>query len=981
VPSVQHHVDIRISLIHSIQDSRSLRASGVSLRSTCTELPGKKLRNKMEVQPSSNIATLKSHKAFPRRTAAAGASNSKHSVKLERSLERVSDAYSYSSSERIRSWIPEPSPVPLAPERGLPLTPPSNSTENVVSSWIEDSPSKDRAFATTYTSGSSGIVTPVVQRSPPTPETTPPRVNHILYTSVAHSASRKLSSRAESFKTAREEPSSDDEARQQDLPSVHPVKQHLLKTAGHKRLRDIGLGLGMESEEDDPPLRDPAPRFPSETYDFVTFDGAWGGSRDGLDSIGADESQHLPRIGLVRRRKRPQISNRSSPTSPKVVEEAPNALTKSLSLRQRVERSRQSPPSASTERFAEQIQWPLRDEGLDIDAKLREVDNRRLSQMSATSTVVEAIVIDTPPRRERTLRHTGRICTLNTLDHSSSHSNRSSLISADHSHQHLLRHTRSPEGGPKRSFVSDSATSMASSMAKVRQDTVPVIVIPERRSSLKSSAPSSRRLSRTISLTSARQQSSRPTTAPDETVGYFDLSGRERRTISAVVPEFTPSKPEGRIARETPPALVAQKSSPSAPTSRNFSRTTSGTSASVIAHDGEEGQSSQSQPILQITEPNDIQTTGLDRSSTGDWSATRPRSALVTPFSLRSARSSTPGTLEVDEATAVSIYPHTNKSILVVQQLPRRNSQPAEHSTFVAGNANFVIPGPTKPAIIHQSPVTPEDPVFEERHLINSPLKNPRDPPQPPDFKIIPPTPANNTPVDDLDRHSVQPPSSGSPRTRGPLSMMKRALSSRRYSESFVSPLSRSLSRRRTISARAPSVSDTHENKLHPFWRPRGFWDDLSDSDSEFGNSGVLVGNSIGMPQPKTTTPSRTSSLSRRFGSLRLRGRQRFGWSQEGPRGSDQRRRQSYSDTYDNQSNDYEFIQPDRSEERPHDGVVIPRLGYQVQFVGFRGLQERMEKRKERREEGKRERIREKLRGSIGVVLPASEGQVDEWGR
>jgi len=40
-----------------------------------------------------------------------------------------------------------------------------------------------------------------------------------------------------------------------------------------------------------------------------------------------------------------------------------------------------------------------------------------------------------------------------------------------------------------------------------------------------------------------------------------------------------------------------------------------------------------------------------------------------------------------------------------------------------------------------------------------------------------------------------------------------------------------------------------------------------------------------------------------------------------------------------------------------------------------------MEKRKERREEGKRERIREKLRGSIGVVLPASEGQVDDWGR
>lgn len=928
----------------------------------------------MEVQPPSTIATFKSHKAFPRRTVVLAASNPKHSVKLERSLEHLSDAYNYSSSERIRSWIPEPSPVQLAPERGLPLTPPSNSNENVDSSWIEDSPSKDRAFATTYTSGSSGIVTPVVQRSPPTPETTPPRVNPTHHSSVAHPASRQLSSRAESFKTALEELSSDDEAPLQDVPSVHSARQHWLRTAGHERLRDIGLGLGMESEEDDPPLREVAPRLPSQTYDFVTFNGAWGGSRDGLDSIGADENQHSPRIGVVRRRKRPQISNRSSPTSPKVIQEAP------LSLRQRVERSRQSPPSASTERFAEQIQWPLREDGLDIDAKLREVDNRRLSQMSATSTVVEAIVIDTPPRRERTLRHTGRICTLNTIGNSSSHSNRSSVISADRSHQRLLRHAKSPEGGPKRSFVSDSTTSMASSLAKVRQDTVPVIVIPERRSSLKSSAPSSRRLSRTISLTSARQQSSRPTTAPDETVGYFDLPSRERRTVSAIVPEFTTSKPKGRIARETSPSLVAQKSSPSVPTSRNFSRTTSVTSASVIAHDGEEGQSSQSQPILQITEPSDTQIPGLDRSSTGDWSAMRPRSTLVTPFSLRSARSSTPGTLEVDEATAVSIYPHTNKSILVVQQLPRRDSQPAEQSTFVAGNANFVIPGPTKRAIIHQSPVTPEDPVFEERHLINSPLKNPREPPQPPDLKIIPPTPANNTPVDDPDRRSVQQPS-GSPRTRGPLSMVKRALSSRRYSESFVSPLSRSLSRRRIVSAHAPSVSDTHESKLHPFWRPRGFWDDLSDSDSEFGNSGVLVGSPIGMPQPKPTTPSRTSSLSQRFGALRLHGRQRFGWLQDGHRGGDQRRRQSYSNSYDNENYDYEFIQPDRSEERSHNGVVIPRLGYQVQFVGFRGLQERMEKRKERREEGKRERIREKLRGSIGVVIPASEGQVENWGR
>ena len=946
------------------------------------DMPGKELGNNMEVPQPLNVAMLKSHKAFPKRATLSGTSNPKHSVKHGRSLEHLSDAYSYSSSERIRSWIPDPSPVQVAPDRGLPLTPPSNSAENIDSSWIEDSPSKERAFTTTYTSGSSGIATPVVQRSPPTPETTPPRTNNVDYTSVARSASRKLSSRTGSFKTAREELSSDDEGRQLDGPAPNLAGQRWLRTVGHERLRDAGLGLGFESGENDSPLIGVALRRPSETYDFVTFDGAWGGSHEGLDSIATDGSQHSPHVRLVRRRKRPQISYRSSPTALNFNEGAPTNRAQSLSLRERVEKSSQSPMSASTERFAEQIQWPLRNGSLDVDAKLREVDHRRFSQMSTNSTVVEAIVIDTPPRRQRTLRHTGRISTLNSLDNALSHSNRSSLISTDQPSRRLHRHAKSPEGETKRSYASNSATSRTSSLAKARHDTIPVIVVPERQSSLKSAAPSSRHLSRTVSLTSACQQSSRPTTAPDETVGYFDLPSQDCRTRSVVVPQTTNLKPEWRIARETPPALLAQKSSPSVPASRNFSRTTSVASASMIAHDGEEGQSSQSQPILQVTEPHDTQNTSLDRSSTGDWSALRPRSALVTPFSLRSARSSTPGTLEVDEATAVSIYPHTNKSILVVQQLPRRNSQPAEHSTIVAGNANFVLPGSDKPATIHQSPLTPEDPVFEERHLINSPLKNPREPPQPPDFKIIPATPANNTPVDDIDRHSDQQPSPASLKNRGPLTMMKRAFSTHRYSESFVAPISRTLLRRRTISARAPSVGDNPENKLHPFWRPRGFWDDLSDSDSdsEFGNSGVLVGNSIGMPQSKHTTPSRTSSLSQRFESLRLRGRRMSGWSPGGHR-SRERRRQSYNDGFDKPNYDYEFIQPDRSAERSHSGVIIPRLGYQVHFVGFKGLQERMEKRKEKREEGKRERIREKLRGSIGVVIPAHQDGFEDWGR
>lgn len=72
-----------------------------------------------------------------------------------------------------------------------------------------------------------------------------------------------------------------------------------------------------------------------------------------------------------------------------------------------------------------------------------------------------------------------------------------------------------------------------------------------------------------------------------------------------------------------------------------------------------------------------------------------------------------------------------------------------------------------------------------------------------------------------------------------------------------------------------------------------------------------------------------------------------------------------YEDADANRS--YEFIQPEQASELVR-GSTMPRLGYPVQFVGLKGLAERMEKRKERRREGKRERLREKLRGGGGVV-------------
>ena len=47
----------------------------------------------------------------------------------------------------------------------------------------------------------------------------------------------------------------------------------------------------------------------------------------------------------------------------------------------------------------------------------------------------------------------------------------------------------------------------------------------------------------------------------------------------------------------------------------------------------------------------------------------------------------------------------------------------------------------------------------------------------------------------------------------------------------------------------------------------------------------------------------------------------------------------------------------------------MPRLGYQVQFVGLSGLQDKFERRKVWREEDRRERERVRLRKSIGPVI------------
>ncbi|KAI4151079.1 MAG: hypothetical protein LQ341_000973 [Variospora aurantia] len=906
---------------------------------------------------SPDLSLFKTHKALPKRRAFSsemGAITIATSKAPKYDLGREG----YSSTDRIHSWIPAPSRVHPSSDHGLPLTPPLHASEKTNRlSRTESPPNGASAPYASAHSASTGFTTPVLKGSPPTPETTPPKLHQRTHVLAESSISRLPSIRAESFETARENLTTDEESSQPESPSLRPSRQQWLRSVGHARPKSIGLGLGLESVEDgeQTPTNIAPTTISPQDEELVYFDGAWNDATPEMDAV-RDGADLAYRAELMKRLlKRPRISDQLLETPFVMQKGGPSLITRSPSLRERVDQNRQTPPRPSTEDFAEKIQWPRQDDRFGAEEKLREMDNRRFSQISTTSTTVEAVILSTSPKRRRTLRHSSKYTDLNSA---SEQSERRISTTVDHGHRRLSKHARSPEDGQRASLASGTYGEGHVISSRKKLDVIP---------------------------------SSRPTTAPEDSIGYFDVPQSERRIMSAYVPKSPPKQARSQ-SKQPPAAHAVNMPFPTANGAKNISRANS---------NGSTGNDSISPPTRQQSQigyrfPDTLNAgvTSPDEGSNGDWSALRPRSSLVTPFSLRSARSSTPGTLEVNEATAISIYPHTNKSILVVQHAPRSNSQPAEHSAIIASNAKFAIPaGSAQPPVIH-----------EPHQLLNSPLQNPRSPPQPPDFKITPPTPANMTDISSPDRHREE--SNQQLPKRRLSNRVKRAFSTRRYSDAFVSPIARSfsLSHRNTVTGvRRASTGIDLERNLHPSWRPRAFWDkdDQSDSDSDFGNDGFLVGNSLSMPSEGVKTfnpPSRGGSLSRRLGSLRLpRRRGRTGSAPDAAIAIAQ-----HDGLYDDilpdrtpaqrsnsmrglglshktakfyrrggggggANDSYEFIQPPHARENggAAGGNGVPRLGYQVQFVGFKGLAEKV---KQRREEARREKVRERLRGSIDVL-------------
>ena len=264
----------------------------------------------------------------------------------------------------------------------------------------------------------------------------------------------------------------------------------------------------------------------------------------------------------------------------------------------------------------------------------------------------------------------------------------------------------------------------------------------------------------------------------------------------------------------------------------------------------------------------DVGRVSLDLSTMQGDEHANPRHLYApgTPFSQMS------DTLEVSEATAVSIYPHNNHSLLVVQQAPRSNSLNTDQPLL--NNGGYSTPEdprdmqstPTPPFVdasethdeeaehlpqptLNVEPSTPPvDLDLPQPDVTDSLWKNSQDPPEPPIIMFIPPTPA-----EELECPLVPgpPKRSDSHPQRQPHRRSKLVQRARRYSGNLLTPLlarasinrhrqskdSAASSRRDT---RVPHVNDENGSTLHPFWRPRGFWDGFEDSDDESDGEDVL---------------------------------------------------------------------------------------------------------------------------------------------
>lgn len=412
------------------------------------------------------------------------------------------------------------------PASGLPPTPPSNSQDGIQHPEFNAPPHADGVVASLSTRKST-LSTPVNQRSPPTPDPSPPRTNESMPTPERPALLAYPSSRAESFTTARE----DQFSSEPNSRAATPLADRLAAVQ-----EDCGLGLAFEREDDDITPRNTIVAAQPATDADVSTDAP---SRDvpNVDDIPNREwDTNLMRNVTVRRKRNPKPSPSKEPAeAPVSASPVPGSTPRrSTSLRERVEASKNSPHTPSMENFAKAIGWPT-DLKETPSGRPGSIEGRRLSGSSVSSTVVEAMVIVTPPQRRRTLRHSGknlayRRNTDSPIELASTHSNRNSMNSDDIP-LHRLVH--------KRASINDRVKRISTDSDTLGARTASPLSIEKRRQD-------------SVASTLAHQESIRRVLQPAAEI-MSRSNSVTRSTSNTVYHKRISSAPEPVIRRETPP--------------------------------------------------------------------------------------------------------------------------------------------------------------------------------------------------------------------------------------------------------------------------------------------------------------------------------------------------------------------------------------------------------------------------------------------
>ncbi|KAI9664160.1 MAG: hypothetical protein M1829_006027 [Trizodia sp. TS-e1964] len=916
-------------------------------------------------------SSLTSHKTLPRPPAKKGLSSLLPPM--------IDDSTRNGKARSTSSPISRPSqnkttisPAPKRSPSALPPTPPLTAHRSSEGLGHQRTTSRRRHGK----SPSQELSTPTTQ-SLPTPDTTPPRA--ALGLSVHHSpAELESSSRADSFKTAREQ-QTDGESVPAVSPFIHGKRGPISSMNG----LGVDCAASMPQLESDEETASTTPTRKPRRKEFTTFDGEW--RKQGKPELNVDLGKEWNAINMrnvtVRKRghqaKKPSLphaqefspqaasENKPNPTSEVLrsvsmqekssqatpPSEVGNKAKRSVSLKEKPAQLPEKKEMQASETAEVPVTWPKMIEDIFLNNNV-DTDTRRFSGLSGTSTVISAIVVDQTPQRQRTLRHTGQNLALRERNKSSKSDlpPRKPIPPANDSTSLSKREQEISRRSHK------SLSSKMSSRSSIVSNSIPVVVIPQRRSSLKSSRSSSVN-QRSTSLTSNSIHSAR------EEDGCFGLRRHKRRTYSdPASPSF---RTENNRGREHAPIIPQRSSSLSAPTSRNVSR-----AASV---------SSQGRVPLQLAKP-EVKEVGqhspkkISEWGPADFLSIGHLSAPITPISQLSNTSKTPEALQ---ATAINLYPHHNESVLIIEQqavkspevpqTPSAAVKALDFPSFAAGGQSTPLlhglSSSPKIARLDESLFSPPDPVTTpigrgifSSHQVDSPLKNPRNPPMPPALKLIPPTPALATPSIESGRqlgHSNALPSDESPKPVRRLSLLRRTFSNRRHSESLTTSFAKSIgidegTQTADDSAHLSRRGEHDSSKLHPFWRPQGFWDDLSDSDDDERFDGGSGRSSL------SRQPLRRSSTLRSLFAILPQAESRV-----------VRRRRSSAASIASEPRLSVASTTKITKRRVRS---VSGMGMQIEYIGLRGLRDRVRAARNNRRERKRDLERAKLRTMIRVV-------------